>query len=95
MEEKILTLHPDGKQGVNISQAKYDAIRTAMLSAVGTQGEVRFKDLSAAVEANLQTPFEGSISWYVTTVKLDLEARDLLERVPGSRPQRIRLKESQ
>ncbi len=90
-----MTLHPDGKQGVNISRAKYDAIRAALLSAAGNQGEIRFKDLPAAVEAALEKPFEGSLSWYVTTVKLDLEARDLLERVPGSRPQRIRLKGSQ
>lgn len=32
----------------------------------------------------------GSVSWYTTTVKLDLEARGELERVPGSRPQRLR-----
>ena len=36
---------------------------------------------------------EGSISWYVTTVKLDLEARGLIERVPRSRPQRLRMAE--
>jgi hypothetical protein len=36
---------------------------------------------------------EGSISWYVTTVKLDLEARGLIARVPGSHPQRLRMAE--
>jgi len=41
----------------------------------------------------LRERFEGSVSWYFTTVKLDLEARGILERVPGERPQRIRLKE--
>ena len=58
---------------------------------IGAQEEVRFKDLPAAVEESLQEPFVGSISWYVTTVKLDLEARGLLERVPGATPQRLRL----
>ena len=29
--------------------------------------------------------------WYVTTVKLDLEARGQLKRVPKSRPQRVKL----
>ena len=91
MEEKIKTLHPQGKQGVNIDRAKYDTIRAAILDVVGTQGEVRFKDLPAAVEASLQEPFDGSLSWYVTTIKLDLEARGLLERVPGASPQRLRL----
>jgi hypothetical protein len=35
--------------------------------------------------------FEGSVSWYVTTVKLDLETRGVVERVPGQKPQRLRL----
>lgn len=91
MEEKILTLHPQGKQGVNISRAKYDTIREAILKAAAKEGEIRFKDLPAAVEEELQRPFDGSLSWYVTTVKLDLEARGLIERVPGSSPQRLRL----
>lgn len=91
MEEKILTLHPDGKQGVNISRAKYDLIRGAILNVIEQEGEIPFKELPAAVEANLDAPFEGSFNWYVTTIKLDLEARDLIERIPGSRPQRLRL----
>ena len=91
MEEKIETLHPEGKQGVRISRQKYDAIRQAILSVLAAQGEIRFKDLPAEVEATLQTSFDGSISWYVTTVKLDLDARGLLERVPGSKPQRLHL----
>lgn len=91
MEEKIRTLHPQGKQGVNISRAKYDTIREDILKVTGEQGEIRFKDLPAAVEAVLEEPFDGSLSWYVTTIKLDLEARDLIERVPGSSPQRLRL----
>ena len=91
MEEKILTLHPQGKQGVNIDRAKYDTIRAAILGATSAEGEIRFKDLPAAVEEALEEPFDGSLSWYITTVKLDLEARGLLERVPGSSPQRLRL----
>ena len=91
MAEKIKTLHPEGKQGVNISRAKYDTIRTAVLNVVEEQGEIRFKDLPTAVEAELEEPFDGSLTWYITTIKLDLEARGLIERVPGSSPQRLRL----
>ncbi len=32
----------------------------------------------------------GSVSWYTTTVKLDMEVRGEIERLPGSRPKRIR-----
>jgi len=35
--------------------------------------------------------FEGSVTWYVTTVKLDLEARGVVKRVPHSRPQLVKL----
>ena len=90
MEEKILTLHPAGKQGVNISRTKYDAIRAAMLAVLDSEPDLPFRDLPAAVETQLVVPFDGSIGWYVTTVKLDLEARGLIERVPGSSPQRVR-----
>ncbi len=34
-----------------------------------------------------------SILWYVTAVQLDLEARGVLERVPESSPQKLRLKQ--
>ncbi len=86
-----MTRHPQGKAGVNISRAKYETIRAAILDSVSAAGEIGFKDLPAAVEAGLQEPFDGSIPWYVTTVKLDLEARGLLERIPGSGPQRLKL----
>ena len=91
MEEKILTLHPDGKQGVNINKEKYETIRQAILSILGDQRETLFKDLAAEVERKLESDFDGSISWYVTTVKLDLEARGLITRVQKSSPQRLRL----
>ena len=35
MDEKILTLHPQGKKGVNISRAKYDAMKTTILASSG------------------------------------------------------------
>ena len=91
-EEKILTLHPEpGKSGVNISRRKYDAIRQAIVDTIQEQGEVTFKGLTQDVRAKLEDAFEGSVSWYVTTVKLDLEARGVIERVPKSQPQRLRL----
>jgi len=92
-EEKILTLHPEeDKQGVNISRAKYDMIRQAILNAVRSQGTISYKGLVSLIDYNLRNRFEGSISWYVTTVKLDLEARGEIERIPGKGEQMIRLK---
>ena len=92
-EEKILTLHPEeDKQGVNISRSKYDMIRQAILNAVRSQGTISFKGLVSLIDYNLRHRFEGSISWYVTTVKLDMEARGEIERIPGSKEQTLRLK---
>jgi hypothetical protein len=92
MSDKILTLHPQGKQGVNIDQRKYEAIKAAILNAIGAAGQLPFSELPAVVERNLEAPFNGSIGWYTTTVKLDLEARGLIERLPDVAPQVLRLK---
>lgn len=92
-EEKIMTLHPQkGKQGVNISRSKYEMVRQAILDAIRSQGTITFQGLVSLVDYNLRNRFEGSISWYVTTVKLDLEARGIIERIPGRGEQKITLK---
>ena len=91
MKNMIRTLHPDKKQGVNISREKYEIIRSAILCVMDEQKEITFKNLSRAVEKQVNGNFEGSVMWYVTTVKLDLEARGQIKRVPNSRPQLVRL----
>jgi hypothetical protein len=40
---------------------------------------------------SLRRRFSGNISWYGETVKLDLEARKMIERT-SSKPQKYRLK---
>ena len=90
MEERILTLHPQGKQGVNITRQKYDAMKAAILDTLAA-GEMTHTDLVSGVEQRLSGSFDGSIKWYLETVKLDLEARSIIERVPKTRPQLLRL----
>jgi hypothetical protein len=91
MKDMIRTLHPEKKQGVNINREKYEMIRKAILSILRTQKEMTFMALSHAVEKDVNGKFEGSVTWYVTTVKLDLEARGAVKRVPNSRPQLVKL----
>ena len=91
MKDTIRTLHPEKKQGVNISKEKYEIIRKAILSTLCTQKEISFRNLSRAVEKEVNGTFDGSVMWYVTTVKLDLEARGEIKRVPHSRPQLVKL----
>ena len=93
INHKILTLHPEGKAGVNISQVKYEQVRTAILSAIQEFGEITFKELPGEVKRRLPG-FDGSITWYTTTVKLDLEARGEIKRINGAKPQRLRLADS-
>lgn len=91
MRDMIRTLHPEKKQGVNISRQKYEIIRQAILCVLEAQKEITFMNLSRAVEKEVQGNFDGSVTWYVTTVKLDLEARGTIKRVLNSRPQLVRL----
>jgi hypothetical protein len=91
MKDTIRTLHPEKKQGVKISREKYEKIRKAILCVLETKKEITFTNLARAVEKDVNGNFEGSVTWYVTTVKLDLEARGQIKRVHNSRPQLVRL----
>lgn len=91
MKDMIRTLHPEKKKGVNISREKYEIIRKAVFVVLRANKEITFMALSRAVEKQLGNKFEGSVMWYVTTVKLDLEARGEVKRVPNSRPQLVKL----
>jgi hypothetical protein len=90
-EERIRTLHPQGKNGVHISRAKYDQVRALILELLSGRTDATFFGLGEEVAARLGPTFDGSPMWYYVSVKLDLEARGLLARVPGKGPQRIRL----
>jgi hypothetical protein len=91
MKDMIRTLHPEKKQGVNISRKKYEMIHKAILCILQKNKEITFMNLSRAVEKEVNGNFDGSVMWYVTTVKLDMEARGEVKRVQNSRPQLVRL----
>ena len=89
-EEKIMTKHPLGKTGRSISREKYDILKRAILSALNNK-ELTHTELFDHLNKNLRTKFSGNVSWYGETVKLDLEARKMIERT-SSKPQKYRLK---
>jgi hypothetical protein len=91
MEEKILTLHPKGKKGTNIIKRRYDIIKRAMLSIISKEGDIAYQDLSDKMVDQLQDSFDGKVAWYVVTVKLDLEARGIIERIPKTSPHKVRI----
>jgi len=89
--ERITTLHPDpSKEGVSIDRAKYEQIRGAINAVLDEQGECSFTELTEEVEEYLGDRFDGSIPWYVTTVKLDLEARGEIRCNRSQKRQTIR-----
>jgi hypothetical protein len=91
--EKVAAENPRGKQGVNIAPEKYDLIRQNILSYIWRNEEVAFTKLLEDLEIKLAPSFEGSVSWYVTWVKMDLETKGIIEQVPDKKPQHLRLKQ--
>ncbi len=87
---KILTKHPQGKRGVAIDEQKYEMLKKAILSALKKK-ELTHTELFDRLDQSLEGKFDGSIHWYGETVKLDLEARKLIERT-SSKPQKYRSK---
>ncbi len=96
--EMFQALHPDpSKQGTRVKKATYEAYREALLKVIPADGEgVEFQALSAAVVPHLSPELVENTSpgWCTTTVKLDLEARGLIERVAGLGRQRVRRKQT-
>lgn len=81
MPPRLQTLHAyPGKQGVNIDLTKYTQIQAAIQSVLTSRGEVRFKDLSQAVEEILEPGFGGSISWYVTSLVCRARPKGLTQK---------------
>ena len=97
-DERFQTIHPDGKDAPRIDRAKYEMVRDALLTLIpdDEQGTpfMTLADRVAKLLTREQLARLGSVGWYTTTVKLDLEARGEIERVPGSKPQRLRRRPS-
>lgn len=90
-ELKIMTLHPSGKQGVNILFRRYEVIKDFILSKLEEFSAISFDGLTDLAVKELSESFDGKVVWYMVTVKLDLEARKLVERIPKSSPHKLRL----
>ncbi|MEM9646984.1 MAG: hypothetical protein AAF969_00775 [Bacteroidota bacterium] len=91
-EEKILTLHPQGKSGVNILKRRYDFIKDYIVKTVKEHGTITFEKLGDMAIGELTNQFDGKVLWYIVTVKLDLEARGIIERIPKTSPHQLRMK---
>lgn len=89
-EEKIQTLHPDKtKTNKRISLSKYNLIKDAMLGILAT-GDLTHTELMELLYQQVKDSFEGGVQWYGETVKLDLEARNIIKRTDAT-PAKYRL----
>jgi hypothetical protein len=80
--EKIALRNPDPlKKGVSIDKSKYDVIRPIILEYLKNNRPATFSQVAEEVENRLSGRFEGSISWYTISVKLDMEARGEIIRI--------------
>lgn len=90
-EERIQTLHPQGKKGVNILKHKYDRIKNYILDTIKKEKVITYSELSDRAIDDLSPTFDGKVVWYVVSVKLDLEARKIIERIPKTSPHQLRM----
>ncbi|GAB3715707.1 DUF6958 family protein [Flavobacterium koreense] len=89
-DEKIQTLHPEpGKTNKRISLEKYNVIKETILSIL-KDCEPTHTELMEQLYQNVKDTFEGGVQWYGETVKLDLEARKIIERTK-SKPEKYKL----
>ncbi|MEJ2055437.1 MAG: hypothetical protein P8X42_16090 [Calditrichaceae bacterium] len=93
-QELILCQTPSpGKKPTRIPKWKYDLIHDAVLRLLkGHKEGLEFRELSHMIQGIMDPKAikeMGSLPWYTTHVKLDMEVRGDIRRVPGSNPQRL------
>lgn len=89
-EKFIQTLHPDkSKTNKKISLEKYSTIKDNILKILQSK-ELTHTELMELLYQHVKDFFVGGVQWYGETVKLDLEARKIIERT-GTSPVKYRL----
>lgn len=88
--EYIQTLHPlPGKTNKPILIEKYNMVKEQILHILNDR-ELTHTELMEQLYQNIKDNFDGGVQWYGEVVKLDLEARKLIER-NGTKTEKYRL----
>ena len=96
-EQKIQLKHPQGKKAVSISKDKYELLKAETVKYLTEKKDGTFSDISKTIAQTFKdrkVKFDGSLNWYLEWVKLDLEARNVITRVPNTSPQKYILAKS-
>lgn len=94
MEEKLQLTHPAGKKAISMQKVKYKPIMKAILRHLKNNGDSTHTEIWKAIVQDFKKnkiDFEGSIQWHMEWVKLDLEARKEIIKIPETIPQKYRL----
>lgn len=91
MEQKIQLKHPQGKKAASIDKDKYELLKTETVKYLMKNSDGTFSDISKAISQDFKErkiKFDGSLNWHLEWVKLDLEAQEIIKRVPKTTPQK-------
>lgn len=89
-QDKFQTLHPTpGKTNKNIAPEKYGFIKEHII-AILSESALSHTELMEKLYARIKDNFDGGIQWYGEVVKLDLEARGIIERTK-TKPEKYKL----
>lgn len=89
-QNQVLTKHPLGKRNQPVDRRDYELFKKAILAAL-RRAELTHTELLSELTRRLKGKFSGNVGWHLMVVKLDLEARNVIERTSSS-PQKYRLK---
>ena len=79
---KEVLIHPRTGSEKKVDKAIYDPIKAAILDSLKGSKGMTFTELADKVTAYIrrkQPGFKGSIPWYTISVRLDLEAKGVVE----------------
>lgn len=94
METKIQLNHPDGKKAIKMSIDKYEVIKTSLLNSLKSEKSLTHSEILQFIKSEFDknnTTFEGSIQWYMQSVKMDLEAKKIISK-KGKSPAKYTLR---
>ena len=89
-QELVQTKHPLGKRNKPVGKRDYEVFKAGILAAL-RRAELTHTELLNGLTKSLKGKFTGNVGWHVMVVKLDLEARGVIERTSSS-PQKYRLR---
>ena len=82
LSDKIITTHPVSGRKMNIDSTIYNSFKAVILKSLkGSKGKT-FTELNNDVNKIIKkqlSGFNGSVSWYTITIRLDLEAKGIIE----------------